>query len=172
MSVSAAAQQVGMSEYDLRSVNNIPPRMLIKAGSALIVPRSATMRDVSEHVADNAQLSLAPEIVNRKASVKAGKRDSVASIAKRYSVSANDVADWNDTKVGAAFKAGQQVVLYLPVRMAKARSTERVKVDKSEKAEKAGKTTRVKKEANSARKPSRTASEKPTKTTKTAKKKP
>jgi membrane-bound lytic murein transglycosylase D len=117
MSVSAAAQQVGMSETDLRSINNIPPRMLIKAGSSLIVPRSATGRDVSEHVADTAHLSLAPEIVNRKASVKAGKRDTVASIAKKYGVSASNVADWNDVKASAAFKAGQQVVLYLPVRM-------------------------------------------------------
>lgn len=128
MSVSAAAQQVGMSEYDLRSVNNIPPRMLIKAGSALIVPRSATMQDVSEHVADTAQLSLAPEIVNRKAAIKAGKRDTVASIAKRYRVSASDVADWNDLKLNAGFKAGQQVVLYLPVRLSAPRSAGRSKV--------------------------------------------
>ncbi|MCX7278709.1 MAG: transglycosylase SLT domain-containing protein [Burkholderiales bacterium] len=117
MSVSAAAQQVGMSEYDLRSVNNIPPRMLIKAGSSLIVPRSALMQDVSEHVADTAHLSLAPEIVNRKTSVKAGKRDTVASIAKKYGVSASNVADWNDIKASAAFKAGQQVVLFLPVKL-------------------------------------------------------
>ena len=147
--------------------------MLIKAGSALIVPRSASMRDVSEHVADNAQLSLAPEIVNRKASVKAGKRETVASIAKRYRVSASDVADWNDTKLGATFKAGQPVVLYLPVRMAKARSTERVKADIPTKASvQASKTSKPRKEASSARKPSRTASEKPAKATKTAKKKP
>ena len=128
MSVSAAAQQVGMSEYDLRSVNNIPPRMLIKAGSALIVPRSASMQDVSEHVADTAQLSLSPEIVNRKAAIKAGKRDTVASIAKRYGVSASNVADWNDLKLNAGFKAGQQVVLYLPVRLAAPRSAGRSKV--------------------------------------------
>ena len=128
MSVSAAAQQVGMSEYDLRSVNNIPPRMLIKAGSALIVPRSASMQDVSEHVADTAQLSLSPEIVNRKAAIKAGKRDTVASIAKRYGVSASNVADWNDLKMNAGFKVGQQVVLYLPVRMAASRSADRGKV--------------------------------------------
>ena len=123
MSVSAAAQQVGMSEYDLRSVNNIPPRMLIKAGSALIVPRSATMQDVSEHMADTAQLSLSPELVNRKAAVKAGKRDTVASIAKRYGVTASNVADWNDLKVNAGFKVGQQVVLYLPVRMTPIRTS-------------------------------------------------
>ncbi|WP_367850032.1 transglycosylase SLT domain-containing protein [Rhodoferax sp. WC2427] len=128
MSVSTAAQQVGMSEYDLRSVNNIPPRMLIKAGSALIVPRSASMQDVSEHVADTAQLSLSPEIVNRKAAIKAGKRDTVASIAKRYGVSASNVADWNDLKLNAGFKAGQQVVLFLPVRMAAMRGAGQVKV--------------------------------------------
>jgi membrane-bound lytic murein transglycosylase D len=122
MSVSAAAQQVGMSEYDLRSVNNIPPRMLIKAGSSLIVPRSALMQDVSEHVADTAHLSLAPEIVNRKTSVKAGKRDTVASIAKKYGVSASNVADWNDIKASAAFKAGQQVVLFLPVKLTGSRA--------------------------------------------------
>jgi membrane-bound lytic murein transglycosylase D len=157
MSVSAAAQQVGMSEYDLRSVNNIPPRMLIKAGSALIVPRSASMRDVSGHVADNAQLSLSPEIVNRKTSVKAGKRDSVASIAKRFGVSASDVADWNDTKASAAFKAGQQVVVYLPVRMAKARSTERASAPAAER--KKGKTTLPAKASTSSKtvKPVKTA---------------
>jgi hypothetical protein len=33
MSVGEAARRTGMSENDLRNVNNIPPRMLIKAGS-------------------------------------------------------------------------------------------------------------------------------------------
>ena len=48
MTVAEAARRTDMSESDLRSVNNIPPRMMIKAGSALIVPRSATTRqDVS-----------------------------------------------------------------------------------------------------------------------------
>ena len=115
MSVSAIAQQVGMSEADLRSVNNIPPRMLIKAGSALVVPRSAKMDDVTGQVADHAQLSFSPEIVNRKAVIKAGKRDTVASIAARYKLSAASVADWNDVKTSAAFKAGQAVTVYLPV---------------------------------------------------------
>jgi membrane-bound lytic murein transglycosylase D len=42
MSVAEAARRVGMNEGDLRSVNSIPPRMLIKAGSVLIVPRVAS----------------------------------------------------------------------------------------------------------------------------------
>lgn len=124
MSASDAAQRVGMAESDLRSINGIPPRMLIKAGSALIVPRSATTRqDVAEHVADNGQVSLTPEIVTRRTTVRAGKRDSVASLARRYRVSAASLADWNDVKVGAAFKAGTPVVLFLPVSFKTAANT-------------------------------------------------
>ena len=126
MSVADASQRTGMSENDLRSLNNIPPRMLIKAGSALMVPRTTTThQDVSAHLADNGQIALTPEIVTRRATVRAGKRDTVRSIAKRYRVSADNVADWNDVKASAAFKAGQQVVVYLPVRMGKGPSANR-----------------------------------------------
>ncbi|HWI78117.1 MAG TPA: transglycosylase SLT domain-containing protein, partial [Ramlibacter sp.] len=119
MSVAQAARRVGMNESDLRSVNAIPPRMLIKAGSVLIVPRSAKMQDdVASHVADNGQLSLAPEQVTRKTTVKAGKHDSVASIARRYRLNVGQVAEWNGVGTAAAFKAGQAVVVYLPVRTA------------------------------------------------------
>jgi membrane-bound lytic murein transglycosylase D len=119
MSVSEAARRVGMNESDLRTVNSIPPRMLIKAGSVLIVPRkSGTQNDVTSHVADNGQLSLAPEVVTRRTVIKAGKRESVASVARRYKLSAAQVADWNDVGVSAAFRAGQQIVLHLPVRSA------------------------------------------------------
>ena len=119
MTVAEAAQRAGMSENDLRSLNNIPPRMLIKAGSALMVPRSAAIRqDVSSHLADNGQLAFAPEVVTRKTTVRAGKGDTVASIARRYKLAASSVADWNDVRANAAFKLGQQVVVYLPVRAA------------------------------------------------------
>jgi len=117
VSVSDAAKRVGMSENDLRSVNNIPPRMLIKAGSTLLVPRSAKNEtDVTSHVADNAQMSLAPELVTRRTTMKARKGETVASIAKRYSLNSVDVAEWNSIGVAGAFKLGQAVVVYLPVR--------------------------------------------------------
>jgi membrane-bound lytic murein transglycosylase D len=119
MTVADAAQRAGMSENDLRSLNNIPPRMLIKAGSALMVPRSAAIRqDVSSHLADNGQLAFTPETVTRRTSVRARKGETVASLARRYKLSAASVADWNDVRANAAFKAGQQVVVYLPVRQA------------------------------------------------------
>ncbi len=113
-----AAKRVGMSESELRSVNNIPARMLIRAGSTLLVRRTAGVRvDVAEHIADNGQLSLAPEVMLRKTTVKAGRKDSVASLAKRYAVPADALAGWNKVSTTAAFKTGQTVVLYLPAKV-------------------------------------------------------
>jgi membrane-bound lytic murein transglycosylase D len=117
MSAAEAAKRAGMTEADLRAVNTIPPRMLIKAGSVLIVPRSSkTQADVADEIADNGQLNLQPERVTRRMTIKAGKKDTVASIARRYKVSAKQVAEWNDIAPSSAFKAGQQVVVYVPVR--------------------------------------------------------
>ncbi|MDI1342143.1 transglycosylase SLT domain-containing protein [Polaromonas sp.] len=117
LSVSDAARRVGMSESDLRGVNNIPPRMLIKAGSTLMVSRSAKMdNDVTSQVADTAQLTLAPEIVTRRTTVKARKGETVASIARRYGLRPDAVAEWNKVGSSAAFKLGHQVVLFLPVK--------------------------------------------------------
>ena len=117
MSVAEAARRNGMSESDLRAVNSIPPRMLIKSGSVLIVPRNSTHHnDVTSHVADHGQLSLAPEITTRRTVVKAGRNESVASIARRYKLTPAQVAEWNDVGASAAFKLGQQVILHLPVR--------------------------------------------------------
>jgi membrane-bound lytic murein transglycosylase D len=117
MSTAEVARRVGMDETELRNINRIPPRMLVKGGSALIVPRSNTsLADVTEKVADNGQISLTPEIVTRRTTVRASKGDTVASLARRHRVSPASLADWNDVKASAAFKAGEQVVLYLPVR--------------------------------------------------------
>ena len=129
MNPSEAARRTGMNDAELRGVNNIPPRMLIKVGSTLLVPRSAKMEtDVTSHVADNGQVSLAPEIVTRRTTVRARKGESVATIAKRYGLSAANVAAWNDVGASSAFKMGRQVVLFLPIKSrASARSRGNVK---------------------------------------------
>ncbi len=94
--------------------------MLIRAGSTLMAPRGSRQeQDVTAQVADNAQLSLAPEVVVRRITVKAGKKDTVASIAARYKVKPADVARWNDVAAGARFKPGEQVALEVPVRQAR-----------------------------------------------------
>ena len=117
LSVGDVARRVGMAEAELRSVNNIPPRMLVKAGSTLMVSRSSTMQaDVKESVVDNAQMSLAPEIITKRTTVKARKSDTLASLAKRYNVSPASVSEWNNIKATALFAKGQQVVLFLPIK--------------------------------------------------------
>jgi len=114
MKTAEAARIVGMSEESLREVNHIPARMLIKAGSTLVVPRgNALLADVSSEVADTAMLSLSPEApARRKTTLKAGRKDSVASVARRYHVSAAQVAEWNDVSPGASFAPGQTIVVY------------------------------------------------------------
>lgn len=116
MRPSEAADQVNMTEAQLRSVNNIPARVVIKAGSSLLVPRpDRLLTDVSERIADNGQVTLSPEIQLRRQVRKAGKRDSVASFAKRYQVSLESLAEWNKVSTSTLFKSGQKVILYLPV---------------------------------------------------------
>lgn len=111
-----AARSVGMSEAALREVNHIPPKMLVKAGSTLLVPRSQHKeQDVSESLADNAMMALAPDLPPLKRTVvRAGKRDTVASLARRHKVSAEQVAQWNGTNTKASFARGQKVVIYVP----------------------------------------------------------
>ena len=117
MTVAEAARRTGMSENELRTANTIPPRMLIKGGSVLIVPRAPQhQNDVTSQVADHGQLSLSPEVAARRTTVKAGKHETVATIAKRYHVQPSEVAGWNNVLASDVFKPGQQVVLFLAPR--------------------------------------------------------
>jgi membrane-bound lytic murein transglycosylase D len=69
-----AAKRVGMTESALRSVNSIPSRVVIKAGSSLLVPRATHLEtDVAVHLAENGQLSLASEAVAKRSKRKSGK---------------------------------------------------------------------------------------------------
>ncbi len=116
MRTAEAAKRVGMTEAELRSVNAIPPRVVIKAGSSLLVTRTAhTSQDVAVKVADNGQLSTAPEVVLKRSVVRAGKKDTVSSMARKHRVNADQLAQWNNVGISAGFKAGQQVIIYVPV---------------------------------------------------------
>jgi membrane-bound lytic murein transglycosylase D len=114
-----AARQVGMSEASLKDVNHIPAKMLVKAGSTLLVPRAAHREeDVSEALADNAMMALAPDAPPlRKASIRAGKRDTVATLARKLKVSPIQLAQWNRMSSGTSLKAGQTLVYYAPARV-------------------------------------------------------
>ncbi|MEO8310717.1 MAG: transglycosylase SLT domain-containing protein [Caldimonas sp.] len=116
MKSAEAAHLAGMSEDDFREVNQIPARMVIKTGSTLLVPRrnNAMIADVSSTVADNATIMLAPDAPPlRKVALRAGKHDSVDSIARRYRVNVAQVAQWNDVGTNARFAPGQTIVVYV-----------------------------------------------------------
>ena len=130
---SEAAKQFGISESELREVNKIPPRMLVRAGSTLLVPRShSLLKDVSLHLADNAMIKLSPEALPpRRITHRAKKGETVASIARRYRVTTSQVALWNKVKTSASFPAGHSVVVYVPQRPAAARGTSKSKSKKA-----------------------------------------
>ena len=126
MSAADAAKRVGMDESDLRSVNSIPSGMRVRAGSSLLVPRSEQFnRDVDSLVADNGHLSLQPEVILRRVTVKARKGENLAALANRYSVSPVSAAGWNKLAVNARLKPGQRVTLMLPKPAVMASSSKR-----------------------------------------------
>ena len=123
-----AAQQVGMDEVALRELNGIPSGVLIKGGSTLLVERSPRRQaDVSEHVADNGSISFAPDpAVTRRRALRVGRKgDTVAGVARRYGLSAAQVAHWNGVSESARFRAGQIVVVFLPQRASTVRPAAR-----------------------------------------------
>jgi membrane-bound lytic murein transglycosylase D len=111
ISISEAAKRVGMNESELRSVNNIPPRMQVRAGSSLLVLRSAQRdSDVSEYVADNARLSLQPEtIARRSTAVRVRSGDTLSGLARRYGMSTASLAKLNNMSTRARLRVGQRI---------------------------------------------------------------
>lgn len=111
-----AARIVGMSEDELREVNRIPPRMLVKAGSTLVVPRPPqATANVAEHIADDARIALAPEappVKTRK--IRASQRgESVAALARRVGMTPQALAKLNNVSTTARFEPRQIVQVAL-----------------------------------------------------------
>jgi membrane-bound lytic murein transglycosylase D len=116
MRTSQAAQIVKMSEPDLRALNNIPPRMLVRQGSVLLIPRAGShLRDVPENIVETASMALAPDLPPlRKVSVHAGRGETVASLARRYRINPAQIAAWNHLSPQSKLPQGHNVTLWLP----------------------------------------------------------
>lgn len=115
MKAAEVAKEVGMTAEQLRAVNGIPPRMLVKAGSTLLVPRTSRKdSNVAEHLADNGHLLLAPEVVLRKIFVTARQGDNMALLAARHGVSAANLATWNDLHPQSKLTAGKKLAVFVP----------------------------------------------------------
>ena len=124
-----AARQVGMEESQLRELNRIPQHMLIQVGSTLLVPRVGTdSEDVSEHLADNGTITLAPDGTQlRRVVLRAGRSESVASVARRYGVTQESVAQWNLVDVGSGFRAGQRVTVFVAAKSPRSNASSKMK---------------------------------------------
>ncbi len=120
MKAEDVAKEVGMPVAQLRAINGIPPRMLVKAGSTLLVPRpSQKESNVAEHLADNGHLMLAPEVVLRKIFVTARQGDSMALLAARHGVTAASLATWNNLQPNAKLTAGKKLAVFVPSKEAR-----------------------------------------------------
>ena len=105
----------------IREANNIPPRMVLKAGSTILVPRIAGSKDITQEVADNAVLAMAPEVpAGKRIHVVVKKRDTLFGLANRYKVSAAQIRGWNSLHKDVLI-AGQKLELYVPASRAVAR---------------------------------------------------
>ncbi len=99
----------------IREVNNIPPRMVLKAGSTILVPRSEEQdKDIAEGVAESAMLAMEPDSPpTRRISVKVGKNDTLMSIAARNGVSVDQLKSWNKLSRDTVAR-GQSLALHVP----------------------------------------------------------
>ncbi|MFY8084099.1 MAG: transglycosylase SLT domain-containing protein [Rubrivivax sp.] len=115
--LAEVAKLTSVPEGRLRELNHIPDRMLIKAGSALIVPRRPDHAlDVTEEVADRAAMQLTPDgpKMVRRTFKAHPKGESLASFARRHGVDAADLARWNKMPVQTALRPGQAMTMMSP----------------------------------------------------------
>jgi membrane-bound lytic murein transglycosylase D len=127
--IETLAARLGTTPELLREVNHIPPRMRLKAGSTILVPKSemAGQKDISPEVADTAVITMEADVPDtRKIFVKVGRRDSLASIATRNRVTVSQIMAWNGLH-HEKLVAGQKLRLQVPFKTTMAKRTTRTK---------------------------------------------
>ncbi|MCO4889025.1 transglycosylase SLT domain-containing protein [Cupriavidus sp. WGtm5] len=142
--VESLAARLNVDADTLREINSIPKGMRLKAGSTVMIPRSGRHdQDISATLADSAMLAMEPDLPDaRRVVVRAGRRDTVTSVARRYGVSAGQVQSWNKL-AGTKLVAGQSLVLMVPVRGAGAvRAARAERADRAERAERSEQASR------------------------------
>jgi membrane-bound lytic murein transglycosylase D len=122
--IETIALKFGTTPEIIREANHIPPKMLLKAGSTVLVPKSehAPERDIAPEIINSATMVTVPDVPEtRRIYVKVGKRDSLASIAQRNKVSVSQIKGWNNLKQDKV-AAGQTLQLNVPNRVASAKT--------------------------------------------------
>lgn len=122
--IESLASRLGLKPEVLREVNLIPAKMLVKAGSTLLVPKSSKTpdQDISLEIAEKAQLIIEKTPSTRQVNIKVGKRDNLNSIARHYRVSVADVKSWNNLKRDT-LTTGQALQIHVLVQQARAKNS-------------------------------------------------
>jgi len=105
------AERVGLTEGQLREANRIPPRYRPVAGSTILVPRDGNVADDIAPGFMTASFTLVPEYSGqRQVSYRVRRGDTLATVARRWHVSAEDIVAWNQLHSQALF-TGQRLNL-------------------------------------------------------------
>jgi membrane-bound lytic murein transglycosylase D len=115
MNTSRIARTVGMSDAELRRVNDIPKGRIVRKGSTLLVKRGAKVKnDVSERIAEHGQVRLTSVRGTVRVRIRAKTGETVASMARRLGVSAQSLAKWNRLSTRTRLAKDQRLTVYLP----------------------------------------------------------
>ena len=108
--LTKVAERVGLTEAQLRVANHIPARYRPVAGSTILIPRDENMNDVAPTFVQ-ASFSLVPEAAGaRQVTYRVRRGDTLASVARRWRVSADDIVAWNQLHSMVLF-TGQRLSL-------------------------------------------------------------
>jgi membrane-bound lytic murein transglycosylase D len=109
--LAKVAEHVAITETQLREANHIPPRYRAVPGSTILIPRDeSTGEDIGPGFM-SASFALVPESNNlRQVTVRVRRGDTLASIAHRWHVQADDIVAWNQLHSMSLF-AGQRLNL-------------------------------------------------------------
>lgn len=112
----ALAKQYRTTPDVIRSANEIPRGMRLKAGSTVLVPRARSDSDIPLQVAISAITAVEPDVPDtRKVVVKVKRKDTLVLIAKRHRVSPQALRQWNPG-IREPLQTGQKLVLHVPVK--------------------------------------------------------
>jgi membrane-bound lytic murein transglycosylase D len=117
-SLSTIARRHGVSVNSLRSTNNIRGSM-IRVNQDLLIPVSSSSRAVTQRPVMTASLdnragssSSKPARQSKPLVVSVRKGDTLWSLARRYDVSLNQLAQWNQIQVGDLLHLGQKIKIW------------------------------------------------------------
>ncbi len=109
--LSKVAERVGLTDAQLRVANHIPARYRPAAGSTILIPRDENINDDVAPDFVQASFSLVPEGANlRQITYRVRRGDTLASVARRWKVSADDIVSWNQLRSMTLF-TGQRLSL-------------------------------------------------------------